>query len=342
MKVRSVFLSLVSITAGIVLIVALVRVAKVDPRAILQQLEYAKPVRFIGLALLMAFNIFLSGQKWQLMDRVLRRESDAALSRSAYFAFTSVGVALGQVVPTQVSMAVARVLGTQFRGRALTRGTVATLFDQGTDFLVVCFVIPASLISRVSLRGPWVWYGLATAMAVTALVTVSSTVSLIERMATRFSAHGKNPANRWRRGCLELIQSGLLQPSLFRNLFAISLLRFAVLVLMAGETSRAIGSTIPLWQLAASMPFVVLSNALAITPGGIGLNEFTFTTALRMFGTPLTAAAEWSLANRALTAASAFAIAACTAVVILLRSLIRRGNSFSSSKLASYRAEDHA
>lgn len=342
MRTRSIFLSLGSIAVGTVLIVALVHIAKVDLHVTLRRVADANRAPFIGLALLMAFNIFLSAQKWQLMDAVIRRESDAGLSRSAYFAVSSFGVALGQLLPTQVSMLIARVLGTQFHGRGFTRGAVSTFFDQGTDFLVVCFLVPASLITRVFIRNPLVWLAVSLSMAALAMITVSGTVNLMKRWATRFAFQGKNTAIRWRLGCLELAQSGLLQASLFRKLLAISLLRFAVLVLMAGETSLAIGSSIPLWHLGASMPFVVLSNALAITPGGIGLSEFTYTTALNMFGTPLTVAAEWSLANRALTAAAAFAVAICTAIVLLLRRSFRHQSSFPNPKLSSYRAEDHA
>lgn len=342
MKLRSVLLTIASLAAGVVLIALLISFAKIDPHATLRQLASAKRVPLIRLTLLMAFNIFLSGQKWQLIDRVIRRGSDEVICRSAFFAVTSAGVALGQLLPTQVSLVLARVLGTQFHGRAFTRGTVATVFDQASDFLVVCFLVPASLATRIFARGPLTWLGLAVTMALLAIVTVGRTVSFIGRLATRFAVSGKNPPGRWRRGCSQLIQSGLLQQGLVRKLLGISVLRFVVLVLMAGETSHAIGFSIPLWHLAAAMPFVVLSNALAITPGGIGLNELTYATALGMFGTPLAVAAQWSLANRALTAGAAFAVAICTAVALLLRSRLRHEKSSSTSRVRSCRVEDNA
>jgi uncharacterized membrane protein YbhN (UPF0104 family) len=99
---------------------------------------------------------------------------------------------------------------------------------------------------------------------------------------------------------------------------ALSTLRFVVLVLMAGETTETIGANVPLWHLAAAIPFVVLSSALAVTPGGLGVNELTYATALSFFGTPLPAAAQWALANRFLVAAASFAVAICAAGILFL------------------------
>ena len=318
MRLRSVLLTIASIAVGVLLIVYLISICKIDPRATIRQVGSANRSAFFRLVLLLALLIFLSAQKWRLMDRVLRRPGDAALSRSASFAVTSAGVALGQVLPMQVSMIVARVLGTHFHGRALTRGTVGTLFDQGSDFLIVCFLIPASALTWMFARGPSTWTGLAIAMALLALLTVERTVGLVRRLAGRVGARNATQPNRWRRSLRELAQSPLLEPQLVRRLLILSMFRFVVLVLMAGATSRAIGSSVQLWHLAAAMPFVVLSSALAITPGGIGLNELTYATSLSMFGTPLPIGVQWALANRVLVAAAAFVVAACTGAIMLL------------------------
>jgi uncharacterized membrane protein YbhN (UPF0104 family) len=120
------------------------------------------------------------------------------------------------------------------------------------------------------------------------------------------------------RGISELHHSGLLNADLARKLVALSTLRFVVLVLMAGETTEAIGANVPLWHLAAAMPFVVFSNAIAITPGGLGVNEITCATALSFFGTALPAGAQWALANRVLMAVASFAVAISGAAMLIL------------------------
>jgi uncharacterized membrane protein YbhN (UPF0104 family) len=318
MSLRSALLSVISIAVAVLLIAGLVALAKVDLLAVVHELRTASRFAIAQLTLLMTLNIFLSSQKWRLMDKVIRRPSDVPLSPFGFFAVTSAGVALGQALPMQVSMVVARVLGTHFHGRALTRGTVGTIFDQGTDFLIVCCLIPASVVTRATTGGPILWLSTAGGMALLALCAAEYSVRLVRRAAAHFSTTDNERPRKWQQGLGDLLHSGLLETTLVRKLLGLSVLRFVVLVLMAGQTSHAIGAAVPLWHLAAAMPFVVVSSALALTPGGIGLNELTYTTALHVFGTPVSAAAQWALANRVLTAVAALTVSACTFGILLI------------------------
>ena len=92
--------------------------------------------------------------------------------------------------------------------------------------------------------------------------------------------------------------------------------RFAIQVLMAGQTAEAIGVHIPLWHLAAAMPFVIIACVIVVTPGGLGVNELSYATTLHLFGTPLNVGAQWALANRFLVASSCFVVAACAVAVL--------------------------
>ncbi len=112
MTVRRWLLWAGSAALTVVLIVVLVRISKLDVRATLQQLRSVSWVAFTRLVLLTALHVFLSSQKWRCVDASLRRSFDSAPSRTMSFALTSMGVALGQVLPVQVSMSIARTLGT--------------------------------------------------------------------------------------------------------------------------------------------------------------------------------------------------------------------------------------
>jgi uncharacterized membrane protein YbhN (UPF0104 family) len=124
------------------------------------------------------------------------------------------------------------------------------------------------------------------------------------------------PRNRILKSIAGLQESGLLNPSLARQLMSLSAARFAIQVLMAGETAQAIGVHIPLWHLAAAMPFVIIACVIVVTPGGLGVNELSYATTLHLFGTPLNAGAQWALANRVLVASSCFVVAACALALL--------------------------
>ena len=97
---------------------------------------------------------------------------------------------------------------------------------------------------------------------------------------------------------------------------ALSATRFVIQALMAAQAAKAIGVHIPLWHLAAAMPFVIIACVIVVTPAGLGVNELSYATALHMFGTPLAIGAQWALANRFLVASSCFVVAACATALL--------------------------
>jgi uncharacterized membrane protein YbhN (UPF0104 family) len=163
------------------------------------------------------------------------------------------------------------------------------------------------------------WTLLATAATVLALAAVGPSVRAIRWLSTSGIARTATPRSRsvvFLRRLFELGHSGLLDADLARRLVMLSTLRFGVVVLMSIQTAEAIGLHIPVWQMAAAIPFVVLASVIALTPGGLGVSELTSVSALKVFGTPLAVGAQWAVANRVLLAVSYFFVATCAAIVL--------------------------
>jgi uncharacterized membrane protein YbhN (UPF0104 family) len=313
MKLRRSFLWTGSAALTIFLVVLFFKVSKLDLRVTVQQLRSVSWVSFAALVLLTAFHVYLSSLKWRCVDARLRRPADSAPSKTMSFALTSLGVALGQVLPVQLSMSAARTLGTYFHGRALRRGTGGTLFEQTFDVMIVGFLAIASGVTLFFRSGGMVWLACAIAMAGCAMLAVGPVVGVIRGQVAALNARSVPPQNRILRSVAGLQESGLLNATLGRQLMALSLARFTVQVLMAGQAAEAIGVHIPLWHLAAAMPFVIIACVIVVTPAGLGVNELSYATTLHLFGTPLQVGAQWALANRFLVASSCFVVAACAA-----------------------------
>jgi uncharacterized membrane protein YbhN (UPF0104 family) len=87
---------------------------------------------------------------------------------------------------------------------------------------------------------------------------------------------------------------------------------------MAVAVCAAIGIHISAWHLAAAIPLVILACVVVLTPGGIGVSEFSYAAVLHAFGTSVTTAVQWAVAARILISGSCFllaslALAACAA-----------------------------
>ena len=316
MTLRRALLAAASVALAILLIVLLIKVGKIDLRVTLQQLKSVSLISFTKLALLNVLLVYISSAKWRSIDAAWRRSSDSVPSRITSFTLTSAGLALGMLLPVQLAMATARTLGTYVHGRPLKRGTAGTLLEQGFDLLTVAFLAVASWATWFYSGGAVMWTLSAVAMTALALLAVGPAIRVIRWLAASYNAKTAAPRNRILRSFWELQHSGILNAGLARRLVMLSVGRFIVVVLMSIQTAEAIGIHIPLWQMAAAIPFIVIASVIALTPGGIGLNELMGVTALTVFGTPLAAGAQWALANRVLVAVSYFFVAACAAMVL--------------------------
>jgi uncharacterized membrane protein YbhN (UPF0104 family) len=322
MTLRRWSLGIASAALTILLIVLLVKVGKIDLRVTFQQLRSVTLASLAQLVLLTGLHVYLSSQKWRCVDAALRRPSDTVPSRTMSFALTSIGVALGQVLPVQLSMSVARTVGTYFQGGAFRRGTGGTLFEQSFDVLIVVFLAAASGITRVNRGSGMMWTMWATGMSAFGLLAIGPAVRLIRAQVMSLTSRSGGPRNRILRSMADFHQSGLLNESLARKLMALSAVRFVVQALMAAQAAKMIGVQIPLWHLAAAMPFVIIACVIVVTPASLGVNELSYATALHMFGTPLAIGAQWALANRFLVASSCFVIAVCATALLGLEKIL--------------------
>ena len=315
MKLRRILLAMASVALATVLIYLVIRIGNIDLHATWHEIAGARPSALVGLVLLNVLLVYLSTEKWRSVDAALRHASDPVPSRITAFVFTSAGMTLGLVLPVQLGMTAARTFGTHFYGSPLKRGTAGTLLEQSFDVLS---------------GGGVMWLITAAGMVALALLAVRPLIRIAQWFASRLA---RTLARRnWGKGnvqsFIDLMQSGVLSETLTRRLVILSAARFVVVVLMAGETAAAVGANIPLWHIAAAVPFVYLATVVAATPGGIGVNELTLAGVLKMLGTPFSIAAPWTLANRVLSVASCFLVAVVAAILMGIRRLLhssRRG-----------------
>ena len=346
MRWRRLLLAIASVALAAFLIFLIIRIGNIDLNSTWRAIKRARPSALIGLVLLNVLLVYLSTEKWRSVDAALRHKSDPVPSRIVAFGFTSTGMALGQVLPIQFGMAAARTFGTHFYGSPLKRGTAGTLLEQSFDLLNVLLLAVASAATWFLGGGGLMWLLLAAGIVVLALLAVAPIIRLARWLAFKLA----KVLGQWHRfnnnlqGFFDLLQSGVLSERLTRRLMILSAVRFVVVVLMVRETAAAVGTSIPLWHLAAATPFVYLATIIAATPGGIGVNEMTYAGILKMFGTPFSIAAPWTLANRVLCVASCFLVAGFAALLMGVRRFASAGSAHrnSSDRIVSPEASENS
>ncbi len=313
---RRALLMIASLALAVALIVLLLRIGKVDLLVTLQQLKRVSLIAFAKIALLNVLLVFLSTEKWRSIDAAWRRPTDSVQPRITSYALTSIGLAMGIILPLQLAMVAARTLGTYFHGSALKRGTAGTLLEQGFDVYTIAFLAVASGITWFYHGGAMTWALYALASIVLAMLAAEPSVSLVRWLLASCKALTAESHNRILRSLWAIQHSGILNAGLGRRLVVLSVLRTGTVVLMSMQTAGAVGLHIPAWQMAAATPFVSVAAIFALTPGGLGLNDLAGAGALDIFGTPFAIGAQWVLANRVLLTVSYLFLAACAAIVL--------------------------
>jgi hypothetical protein len=321
---RSLVYCSLSVAVGAILFVYLLVHAGLDLAATELLVRSIPPLSLVEVTLLFALYNLLGAEKWRLIDRSLQGPGCREMSRPLYFAFTAIGSGLGQIMPVQLSVLLSRSVGAHLHGgRGLLRGGAATALDQFFDILVAAALALASVVILTVGGGAAAWTLFAAFMAVVAGVLYGKLVIRLRRGAAALARRLDGRLSRW---CAEIAVSPLLAPGIGRRLLAISTLRFVVLVLIGAAGAETSGAQVTVWQLAASMPFAIFANALAVTPGGLGINEWTISTVLVSFGVPFQTAAQWAVVNRLLVAAAAVLCGiAGAAVAVLLRGVRHNG-----------------
>jgi uncharacterized membrane protein YbhN (UPF0104 family) len=293
---------LASVALGVFLVVMLFAFTNIDLSVAWRLLTTVRLDTFLVIAILVAFNTFLAGEKWRLIADRIGREDGPTMPRLHYFAFTSIGVALGQVMPASLSLVASRSIGAYlYGGRPLIRSTSATVFDYFFDVLVAAGFGVSSILVLIAGGGAVTWLLCSVAISVVGLLLYGTGTRAVARATLGLRGHS---------GCQRGLRfvaahSPLFAPEIGRLLLAISALRFAVLVLISEITARAIGLQVSTWQLAAALPFAIVANALAITPGGLGLTEWSVSSALFALGASFQTSAQWALTTRIVVAGGA-------------------------------------
>lgn len=333
MTLRRALLFAASIVLSAVFVAMLAKIGSVDFRVLVNGLKNISWIAFAKLVFLNVALVLVSTQKWRQIDDVLRSASDSTPSWLKCFVLTSVGLSLGTVLPVQLAMSTARSFGIYVDGRPIQRGTLGTLYEQSFDVLIAIFLAGASAATWFFKGGAFTWSVAAFSMTALAVASAAPLSNLARRVGVRVVKMGKHAS---------LVQSTswfwnlpLFNSRLARRLMFLSAVRWFVLVLMSTQTANAMNLRIPVWQMGAAVPLVVLASIIAVTPGGIGVNELTSVSVLKVFGTPLVVGAQWALAHRILVVCSYSFVAVCASAVLLFEKIAHRGSHQSNAPAAN-------
>lgn len=263
------------------------------------------------LACTMLF-LILSSLKWRLvMAQITPREAPApSWILSLYY--TSLGSLLALVITPHAAMPLSRSLGAKLylKGAALP-GAAASAYEQLFDVVPLVTMSMAVLIAIVVKASFGGWLAIALALNAGALVAMMlvlrSRFWSLAAVLPLPRRHAEKLAQKLQWFAAPAART-LLGPEFVATLFAISLTRYAVILLRTGFVMAAVGPPISGFQYLKAYGLARLSSLVSITPGELGISEWTWTGVLSWMGFRADAAARFVLVNRAYNVASLVAV----------------------------------
>lgn len=320
MRQRLLYSALALVLAA-ALLAALMRAAEVSAAELWATLSRPTAPYLAAIVLASIVHMACSALKWRaVMRRLIPAESEAAGFRFFMF-YTCLGAGLAQLLTVHASMLLVRGLASRLHHRVpFARGAAVSVYEQAFDVLVLAVAGPATVAALALGWGLWAWLGLAAAALLAAALGLAWLSGAAGRLfAPRPAMDAATPLARLRQWLGLCVGLGLVERHLVLQLYGLSLVRYLAMFARALLIAAAVGFAAPLPDVAFAFPIVQASQLIALTPGSLGIVEWTWAGVLVAMGHGFGEVVAFALALRVLAYGSILAVLAGAALTFALR-----------------------
>ena len=249
---------------------------------------------------------------------------------------TTLGGLLAHVLPVHVSTVLTRAAALAGDGRReIGRGAATSVYEQGFDALVAALVFPAGVVFLLGGGAFWSLAVLGVSLLVGSAASIVFAPGLLKAVICRLRPGAGARTERIVAVASVIAGSGLMRPPVLTAMFALSLLRFAVMMARLAVIWWILQPDLPAATFLAIAVVVQGALVAAVTPGGWGLAEAGWTGLLAVSTVPLDDALFFALAVRLTSVASLAALAgASTLLTLVLGRLHRSARPADPSQIA--------
>ncbi len=324
---RTVLLTLGSIAIAIAAIAALLAISGTRIDDVGLGLLRVGAWAFTLAAFCTLAQIGISALKWQLVLSRLVTDPTVVPSGRLSILIASLAAVFAQFVPLIVAAPIVRGLAARhFVRTPIIQSTLASAIEQAFDLLaLLLFLVPTIVVLTCSLAGLQVTFQLWAVVATTSIVAAhlfigKASMKSIGQLVARLGFGARLG------GVLNATSN--IDVSLRRHLLWFSILRYGAMFLRVVVVASAAGFGFPLAELVFGYTVVQASQLASVTPGNLGLAEWTWVGVLAYHGHEAARVAAFSLILRVVSVAnyvlvSGFVIL-CVALPVLYSKLLPR------------------
>jgi uncharacterized membrane protein YbhN (UPF0104 family) len=310
-----VILTLISIAAAVAAVVLLVEFADAEFDRVGAHLLQVGPGA-LGLACLASFvQVAISAYKWCIVLSVMASEQTRVPGARLSLVLASLTAVVAQVLPLYVAAPALRSAVARYAlGTPVIEGALASAVEQAFDVMAFSlFLVPTLVIFGFVVAGfeP----GFTTWIVAAALVLMAAFAFLGSALS---GVGGTLGGVLWLRGASATWSRAFsaIDAPLQRRLLMLSLIRYGAILSRVVVVIVAAGFAIPLVHVVYGHSVVQAAQLAAVTPGNLGLAEWTWVGALGYLGHDLATIAVFSLTLRVVSVASYVLVSSAVLICI--------------------------
>lgn len=310
-----------------VLIFLLVMVGDLDIAALFDRLK-SLGAWWILIVAASFVQIALSAEKWRIVLRALGDSNARVIPRRFFFGTSAIAAVSAQFLTVYAASIVVRSVAGKLHGLKMSTSAGSSGFEQLFDVGVLAVFFVPTVVTLLLLEGLQFWVSLVLiCLAAAALVIVLATKWMLSRIdEDADEVHG---AARFIASKLKLSMSREKQNAVAEKaqiLFSLSVIRYVSIFSRVAVVAWAAGYVFETRNLVLAFTAAQASQLASLTPGNLGISEWSWAGVLAYLGDPFDAAIEFAILLRICSFVS-FALVASIVGLLYLReisSLLRR------------------
>jgi uncharacterized protein (TIRG00374 family) len=245
-------------------------------------------------------NLAFGTLKWLLVLRALAPNGKVHPQFTDAMLTTTLGALLGQVIPVQLAVVLTRSLAGRFGvGWSASMNLGTTAYEQLFDAIVL---FAAAIAGLLGLALPLDVFGWILLIVLSGAIGLFVAIRLPLLLAALARLLGRVPS-AWLHEHVSRLASavgraGELRPSVVAQLIAFSVLRYLANLTRVGVVLIALNMSAYVVPAVIAFPLIMLITTLPITPGNLGIIEWTWSTVLVSAGAGMGAAALFAVIAR--------------------------------------------
>ncbi len=286
-----------------VLFGALAVFADVDAQAVWSAMRGVESMTLVAMLVGTLGHMVFGALKWRLVVRRVGSRSIASASFDFFLFYTCLGAALSQFMTVYLSSATVRGFAAKHHhDSSFLSGAASSGFEQSMDACVLLLMaLPIVVVLVLGGDLLHVVIGCASALLVGAvLLWTLARSGLAGIAADRLAAFTWRPIRALGSMLQRARDVGLFDGGLLLRLLALSILRYLSIFLRTAALAFALLPGLTLRDIAATFALVQSAQIAAITPGNLGIAEWTWAGILVGFGFQFDQAVQFAIILRVL------------------------------------------